>query len=184
MRITTVTAARALRSNFPVQSTRTAYLPREILSSSAIRAVDNAYTMASQVFCRKLTPDLKARINKAQGIKLTWNDTCSPTLLKVVKAHADAVGSPKDYIFFPLITVAASFMGVNSRININEEWSEPAILWNVVAARKGEKKTAALKRLLSAVEVCMDTYLNYYKWLLCRHIHTMPVLKDSTQGCK
>ena len=31
-----------------------------------------------------------------------------------------------------------------------------AILWNVVAARKGEKKTAAMKRLLVAVEA-IDT---------------------------
>ena len=42
-------------------------------------------------------------------------------------------------------------MGVNAYIN--QEWSEPAILWTVVAARKGEKKTAAVKRLLRAVEV-------------------------------
>jgi hypothetical protein len=109
--------------------------------------------MASQVLCRKLTPDLKARISKAQGITLKWDEVCSPTLLKAVGAHADAVGAPKEYVFFPLLTVSASFMGVNARISINDEWSEPAILWNVVAARKGEKKTAAMKRLLSAVEV-------------------------------
>ena len=44
-------------------------------------------------------------------------------------------------------------MGVNGRIKINAEWIEPAIIWNVVAARKGEKKIAALKPLLTAVEV-------------------------------
>ena len=42
----------------------------------------------------------------------------------------------------------ASFMGVNAEIKVNDEWSEPAVLWTVVAARKGEKKTAALKRIL------------------------------------
>ena len=109
--------------------------------------------MASQVLCRKITPDFKARISKAQGIKLKWKDTCTPKLLKTVSAHAEAVGAPKEYIFFPLLTVSASFMGINARISINDEWSEPAIMWNVVAARKGEKKTAAMKRLLSAVEV-------------------------------
>ena len=36
---------------------------------------------------------------------------------------------------------------------VNPEWSEPAILWTVVAARKGEKKTAALKKFVSIVEV-------------------------------
>ena len=29
-------------------------------------------------------------------------------------------------------------------IKINEEWHEPSIIWFVIAARKGEKKTAAL----------------------------------------
>ena len=48
-------------------------------------------------------------------------------------------------------------MGVNARMNINDEWSEPAIVWNVVAARKGEKKTAAMKCLLTAVEVIYYT---------------------------
>ena len=44
-------------------------------------------------------------------------------------------------------------MGVNARVEINKEWSEPSIIWNVIAARKGEKKTAAMKRILNGVEV-------------------------------
>ncbi len=55
--------------------------------------------------------------------------------------------------FFPLLTVCASFMGVNAVMTVNPEWKEPAILWNIVVARKGEKKTAAMKRLLTIVEV-------------------------------
>ncbi len=61
-------------------------------------------------------------------------------------------------IYFLLLTVTASFMGVNARVYINEEWTEPSVLWNVVAARKGEKKTAALKRILHGVEVCIYLY--------------------------
>ena len=38
---------------------------------------------------------------------------------------------------------------------VNPKWSEPAILWSVVAARKSEKKTAALKRLLNIVEISL-----------------------------
>lgn len=67
-------------------------------------------------------------------------------LLKTVRAHADTVGAPTEFIFFPLLTVTALFMGTNAQMCVNSEWHEPAILWNVVAARKGEK-TAALKRL-------------------------------------
>lgn len=70
---------------------------------------------------------VKSRITKAQGIKLNWEEACSEQLLKTISAHADAVGAPKHYIYFPLLTVAASFMGVNAQIKINVEWSEPAI---------------------------------------------------------
>ena len=108
---------------------------------------------------RRFTPEVKARITNAQNIKLDWERVCSPTLLRTLSAHADAIGAPKEYIFFPLLTVTASFMGVNACMHINSEWQEPAILWNIVVARKGEKKTAALKRLLRIVEVCACMYL-------------------------
>jgi hypothetical protein len=97
----------------------------------------------------------KKRVSIAQSIKLDWEEACKGEVLRAVSAHADAVGSPKHYIFFPMLTVAASMMGVNAEVRINDEWSEPSILWNVVAARKGEKKTAAMKRLLSSVEVSL-----------------------------
>lgn len=100
-----------------------------------------------------LTASEKSKVEKAQRVQLNWENACSEELLKTVTAHSEAIGAPIHYIFFPLLTVAASFMGVNATIKINDEWPEPAILWNVVAARKGEKKTAALKRLLKAVEV-------------------------------
>ena len=118
--------------------------------------------MAAQVRSRIILPEVKARISNAQKLKLPWSRACSSTLLKTVEAHADAVGAPKEYVFFPLLTVAASFIGINGSMCINPEWTEPAILWNVVAARKGEKKTAAMKRLLRIVEVSVipDTFFH------------------------
>ena len=38
-------------------------------------------------------------------------------------------------------------MGVNAHIKINQIWKEPAILWFIIAANKGQKKTAALRLL-------------------------------------
>lgn len=104
---------------------------------------------------------IKKRVFNAQSVPLHWDEACSSQVLRAVSAHADAVGSPKHYIFFPMLTVAASMMGVNAEVKINDEWSEPSILWNVVAARKGEKKTAAMKRLLSSVEVSLSSYSSY-----------------------
>ena len=43
-------------------------------------------------------------------------------------------------------------MGVNAHININPAWKEPAIIWFIVAAKKGEKKTAALRLIRQALE--------------------------------
>ena len=43
-------------------------------------------------------------------------------------------------------------MGTNASIKINAEWFEPSIIWFVIAARKGEKKTAALKRVRKPIE--------------------------------
>ncbi len=70
----------------------------------------------------------------------------------MLESYAGAVGCPPEYIFLPLLTTCASFMGARSSLKINETWSEPPILWTVVVARKGEKKSAAIKPLLSAVE--------------------------------
>lgn len=95
----------------------------------------------------------KTRVEKAQKIALPWEKACSNELLRTVTAHAEAIGAPKHYIYFPLLTAAASFMGINARVVINDEWAEPSIIWNVVAARKGEKKTAAMRRILNGVEV-------------------------------
>lgn len=89
---------------------------------------------------------VKKRTAAAQAIEHKWETACSEELLRIITAHAKAIGAPKHYIFFPLLTVSASFMGINGSITINEEWKEPPIMWNVVAARKGEKKTAALNR--------------------------------------
>lgn len=58
----------------------------------------------------------------------------------LVDAHADAIGVPHEFILWPLLTAAASFMGTNAFVQINAEWLEPSIIWFVIAARKGEKK--------------------------------------------
>lgn len=43
--------------------------------------------------------------------------------------------------------------GTNASIKINAEWFEPSIIWWLVtAARKGEKKTAALKCVRKPIE--------------------------------
>ena len=63
-------------------------------------------------------------------------------MTQLITAHADAIGVPLEFIFWPLLTAVASFIGTNGQIRINSEWVEPSIMWFVIAAKKGEKKTA------------------------------------------
>ncbi len=42
-------------------------------------------------------------------------------------------------------------MGVNATIKVNPEWKEPAVLWTVVAAKKGERKSPAQRRLTGPI---------------------------------
>ena len=89
---------------------------------------------------------------KAQASRIEFtNGLFSENLIKLVNAHADAIGVPFEFILWPLLTAAASFMGINAHVQINREWPEPAIIWFVIAARKGEKKTAALNRIRNPI---------------------------------
>lgn len=96
--------------------------------------------MSSQIGAKKMNKEIKQRIASAQSIKLQWDEVCSEELLRVIQAHADAIGAPKQYIFFPLLTVVASFMGVNATIAINEEWSEPSILWSSLEQERERRR--------------------------------------------
>lgn len=93
-------------------------------------------------------------LEKAQERRIDFSTTkiLSEDLLELLNAHADAIGVPIEFILWPLLTATASFMGINAHIQVNHEWSEPAIIWMVIAAKKGEKKTAALKRIKKPIE--------------------------------
>lgn len=79
------------------------------------------------------------RISAGQAISFPWDKTSTKTR-NLVQAYSNSLGCPDEYIFFPLLTVAASFIGTNGTMQINESWEEPAIAWFNVCARKGQKK--------------------------------------------
>lgn len=101
------------------------------------------------------------RISGGQAISFPWEKTSSQTQ-NLVRAYADSLGCPAEYILFPLLTVTASFIGTNGRIQINDSWEEPAIVWFNVCARKGQKKTAALNVLARPVrEIEQDLQIDF-----------------------
>ena len=91
-------------------------------------------------------------LQKAQSCKLDLTTVLSVELNEIVTANADAVGVPPEFILFPLITATASFLGTSAFIRINSEWKQPSTAWSILAAKKGEKKTAALKRVRKPIE--------------------------------
>ena len=83
------------------------------------------------------------KLVKAQTTCIEYGSISEP-LVGMCVALSDTIGCPLEFIIFPLLTIVAGCMGINARIAINQMWTEPAIVWFIVAANKGQKKTAAL----------------------------------------
>lgn len=105
-------------------------------------------TQASSLTCG----EIDRRVAKAQSNNLDIDAVVTEAMKKVIKANADAIGSPLEFIFFPLLSISAHFMGPNTRILVNEQWREPLILWTVVLADKDQKKSPALNRFLKPIQ--------------------------------
>lgn len=89
----------------------------------------------------------KVKLQKAQCLCLDFSNIASEPLVGMCTALSDAIGCPIEFIFFPLLTIVAACMGINAQVKVNPIWYEPAILWFIIAANKGQKKTAALRLL-------------------------------------
>lgn len=115
------------------------------------------------------------RISAGQAITFAWEKTTTPTR-NLVHAYADSLGCPAEYILFPLLTVTASFIGTHGRIQINDSWEEPSIVWFNVCARKGQKKTAALNVLARPVREIEQDLQEDFK-------HDNPEAQDRALPC-
>ena len=54
------------------------------------------------------------QLQKAQAARIDLTSVLSPGLHKIITANADAIGAPLEFIFYPLLTATASFMGTNT----------------------------------------------------------------------
>ena len=50
----------------------------------------------------QLSSEAKRRITAAQSTRFDWTKAASIGLHSVVQAHANAVGSPKEFVFLPI----------------------------------------------------------------------------------
>ena len=92
------------------------------------------------------------KLMRAQSTCVEFESVLSVPLLAMCVALSDAIGCPLEFIIFPLLTIVAGCMGINAHISINEMWNEPSVIWFIVAANKGQKKTAALRLLKKPLE--------------------------------
>ena len=100
------------------------------------------------------------RVKEDSTCPSSFQDLC---IINLVNCHADALGVPEEFILYPLITSVAACIGVNGHIRINPTWVEPSVLWLVVAAKKGEKKTAALRVIRRPFERLRDDLIKQWK---------------------
>ena len=94
-----------------------------------------------------MATSFRNKVTKAQTTCLPFDTILCEPLVGICTALSDAIGCPMEFIFLPLLTIIAGCMGINGHIKINQIWKEPAILWFIIAANKGQKKTAALRLL-------------------------------------
>lgn len=74
----------------------------------------------------------------------------------MIKAYADNISVPYEYIFYPLLSTIGSLIGVNGKVLIRDGWTEPSCFWVLVTAQKGEKKTACAKLLKGTVRKSIE----------------------------
>ncbi len=59
-------------------------------------------------------------LETAQSKRISFGDGfVSARMTQLITAHADAIGVPLEFIFWPLLTAVASFIGTNGQIRIN-----------------------------------------------------------------
>lgn len=69
-----------------------------------------------------------------------------PTVVAVfINAAANAIGCDPSYIALPLLVQYASAIGNSRRIQLKQNWTEPAIIWAAIVGDSGDGKSPALE---------------------------------------
>lgn len=87
------------------------------------------------------------RFRCSQNVCINWGEVLGPEVDKFVSGHADILSCAKDLLLCPLLSAVASCMGPSTLIHITQHWVERPILWTVVAARRGERKSTVFRKV-------------------------------------
>ena len=105
--------------------------------------------------------EVERRIAAAQAIHLDLGRATTRRIHKLVTDYSASIGCPKEFFLLPLQSISAHFIGPKASVKVHDSWKEPIILWSVVMAHKGQKKSPALgcfnKQLTEMEEMLTST---------------------------
>ena len=107
--------------------------------------------------------DIDKRIVAAQALLFDINNCATMNIRNLVEDNSKAVGCPFEFIYFPMLTLTAHFIGPGARVLVNKDWKEPVIMWTVILADKGQKKSPALSRFLGPIKVLEEKMIDQQK---------------------
>ena len=72
-------------------------------------------------------------------------DALPDSLARLTREGEAAIGCPSCYIAGPLLAGCAAAIGNTRRLNVKKGWSEPPVLWLLLAGESGTMKSAGIK---------------------------------------
>lgn len=92
------------------------------------------------------------RFRNAQKEKIKWKVILENDVYELIDTQSQIIGCAKELVLFPLLTTVASCMGPGTIIQVNPNWSEKMILWCLIGARRGERKSSAIRTMKVAAK--------------------------------
>ncbi|XP_005094363.1 uncharacterized protein LOC101853843 [Aplysia californica] len=101
---------------------------------------------------QKAGPGWQHTYRMAQSIAFPEPSTaCGERVAGFLEDLARAIGCPVEYVLVPLLPCIGGLLGTNTTIRVHRGWSEPPILWSVVSASAGTRRSAVIRQLLSPI---------------------------------
>ena len=115
--------------------------------------------------------EMDRRILAAQSIPFDLDDFASEGIKTLVRDNSDAIGCPVEFMYFPLLSLGAHFMGPGTSVLIKKGWKEPVIVWTVKLADKGQKKSPALNCFTGPINSMEKALMEEAKLVETDHQH-------------
>jgi len=98
-------------------------------------------------------PDDTRSVDK---FELFPTDVLPEPVARFVHEAARSIGCDESYVVLPLLSALASAVGNTRRIRLKSSWTEPCIIWTVIVAPSGSKKSPALSLSVKALQKRQD----------------------------